>query len=51
MQETQVRSLAWEDPKPQSGQAQAPQLLSLCSGAREVQQLSPCTTTTEARVP
>ena len=35
---------------PQSNQARAPQLLSLCSRARELQLLSPCTVTPEARV-
>ena len=46
MQETWIQSLIREDPK-----ACAAQLLSLCSGAREVQQLCACTTTAEARVP
>ena len=36
---------------PQSNWARAPQLLSLCSRAREPQPLSPCATTTEACVP
>ena len=36
---------------PQNSEACAPQLLSLCSRAREPQLLSPRATTTEARVP
>ena len=36
---------------PWSNEARAPQLLSLCSRAREPQQLSPRATTTEARMP
>ena len=36
---------------PQSNWARVPQLLSLCSTAREPQLLSPRATTTEARVP
>ena len=36
---------------PQSNQARAPQLLSLCSRAHAPQLLSPCATTTEARAP
>ena len=36
---------------PWSNEACVPQLLSLCSGAREPQLLSPSATTTEARVP
>ena len=36
---------------PRSHQASAPQLLSLCSRAREPSLLSPCATTTEAHVP
>ena len=36
---------------PWSNEACVPQLLSLCSGAREPQLLSPRATTTEARVP
>ena len=36
---------------PQRNKAHVPQLLSLCSRAREPQLLSPCATTTEARVP
>ena len=36
---------------PQSNEARAPQLLSLCSRAREPQLLSPWATTTEARMP
>ena len=36
---------------PQSNEARAPQLLSLHSRAHEPQLLSPCATTTEARVP
>ena len=35
----------------QSNQAHAPQLLSLHSGSREPQLLSPCATTTEAGAP
>ena len=51
MQETWVRSLNWEDPTCCGGIARAPQLLSLCSSARELQLLSPCTGTTEAHAP
>ena len=36
---------------PQSNEARAPQLLSLCSRGDEPQLLSPCATTTEARAP
>ena len=36
---------------PQSSWDHAPQLMSLCSGAREPQLLSLCATTTEARAP
>ena len=36
---------------PRSNYARAPQLLNLCSRAREPQLLSPCVTTTEACVP
>ena len=36
---------------PRSNYTRVPQLLSLCSRAREPQLLSPCATTTEARVP
>ena len=46
MQETWIQSLIWEDPK-----ACAPQLLSLCSGAREPQLLSPSAATTEPMHP
>ena len=53
MEGTLVWSLVQEDPtwcrttKP----AHAPQLQSLCPGAREPQPLSPCVTTTEAHTP
>ena len=41
IQETQVQSLVWEEPT--CCGATKPQLLSLCSGAWELQRLSPCT--------
>ena len=46
MQETWIQSLIREDPK-----ACAAQLLSLCSGAREPQLLSPSAATAEAHAP
>ena len=52
MQGTRVRAPVWEDPTcRRATKARAPQLLSLCSRAREPQLLSPWATTTEAHVP
>ena len=51
-QETQVQSLVQEDPTYRGATKPCvPQLLSLCSRAREPQLLSPRATTTEARTP
>ena len=52
MQGTQIRALVWEDPTCHGAtKAHEPQLLSLCSRAREPQLLSPRATTTEALTP
>ena len=52
MQGIRVRGLVLEDPTCHGATNPVrPQLLNLCSRAREPQLLSPCATTTEARAP
>ena len=52
MQGARVRALVGEDPTCRGAtEPHEPQLLSMCSGAREPQLLSPRATTTEAHTP